>query len=111
MIGSVASAAPSKVNYQGRLFDAAGAPLLGPVDLVINLYDGPDPLADTLIATETHNGTPLVDGIYSIDLNVGEPELATDVRWIEVIVDGEALVPLQQFVSVPTRSKQAIPIL
>jgi hypothetical protein len=108
VVAATAEAAPpNDANYQGLLLDSVGDPLPGPVDIQIAVWDqligGGTPLY-----WETHSGVPLVDGVFNILLGTGTVMLgtfdadlfATENRYLEVIVDSEALQPRQPFSSV-----------
>jgi hypothetical protein len=108
VIGGAAQAAPPEdTTYQGRLLNSAGDPLPGPVDIQIAIWDqligGGTPLY-----WETHSGVPLVDGVFNLLLGTGTVMLgsfdadlfAAQNRYLEVIVNSEALTPRQPFSSV-----------
>lgn len=61
---------PPIVNQQGRLFDAAGMPVTGPLSVTFNLYD--DAASMTPVWTETHTIT-FDDGYYSVALGSTTP--------------------------------------
>ncbi|MDJ0866655.1 MAG: hypothetical protein QNK03_11135 [Myxococcota bacterium] len=103
----VATAAPPPdLGYQGRLFDVDGAPLAGPVDLTIGIWDAPS--EGTRLYAEDHAEVPLRNGVFGLLLGTGTPihgsfdaDLFGDAnRWLEVAVDGEPLAPRQPFSSV-----------
>ena len=48
---------PGDMAYQGVLRDAVGAPLAGPVDLVLRIYELP--AGGTPLYTETHTGVEI----------------------------------------------------
>lgn len=98
------------ISYQGRLTDALGAPLTGPVDVALHLYDTADP-GGVPLYSEDHatvaldaNGVFLVwlgegaasAGKYEASLFQGSP------RYLEVVVNGATLTPRQLVGSVPT---------
>ena len=124
---AVASAqVPGDTTYQGVLTDAVGAPLAGPVDLVLRIYEVPSggsPLyteTHTSVAIDEDNGSFLVrPGLGTTDLDTdgdGVPEanvFAFDStlfangpnRYLEVQVGygvgGEILAPRQMIGAVP----------
>jgi hypothetical protein len=58
---SMASAqVPHDMNYQGRLTDSVGAPLAGPVDLELRIYDVLS--GGVALFAENHAVVPLDDG-------------------------------------------------
>ena len=99
---------PQDFAYQGRLTDAVGASLAGPVDLTFAIYDVPT--GGTPLYEEEHLAVPLDDnGAFSIQVGTGtskvgdvNPGLFSGMnRYLEVVVDGEVLAPRQPFASVP----------
>lgn len=109
IVGAAAVAQPPPdLNYQGKLLDSAGEPLLGPVDIEVRVFDQ---LTDgTQLYREFHQNVPLGDGVFGILLGTGdfqEPAGGFDEalfdaqnRFLEVLVDGETLEPRQPFSSV-----------
>ena len=99
---------PHDMTYQGRLTDAVGAPLAGPVDVSFAIHDV---LAGgTALYTEDHLAVALDEnGAFSIQVGTGtskvgdvNPGLFSGMnRYLEVVVDGEVLAPRQPFASVP----------
>lgn len=103
LFSTAASAAPPVMGYQGRLTDAAGAPLAGPVDLTFRVFDvaaGGAPLW-----SESQPGVAVQEGVFHVVLGSGTPLpsalFATDSRWLEIDVNGETLAPRQLLLSVP----------
>lgn len=99
----VAQAGPSvaaRFSYQGRLTDAAGQPLAGAHDLAFQFWDdsagGGQVGADVL-----RPGTPLTDGVFSVELDV--PPDAVDGRalWLRIGIDGQWTAPRQAVLAVP----------
>ncbi len=62
---NVGAAVPPTITNQGRLFDAEGAPIDGPLTVVFAIYDAPD--ADQPIWSEEHEVT-FDEGYYSVSL-------------------------------------------
>lgn len=103
------SAAPAGLNQQGLLLDTAGAPLDGAVDLAVRIWAHP---TSTLLADlsylEDHLATPVVDGVYSIEIGAGSSPsgpfsaalFASPDRWLELVVNGEVMTPRQRLLSV-----------
>jgi len=102
--------------YQGMLTDAVGAPLTGPVDLVLSIYDLPSD--GSPLYTETHEGVVIdsFDGSFLVQLGQGttDPNSTSAFdsslfkngpnRYLEVqvgLVDGEVLTPRQIIGAVP----------
>jgi hypothetical protein len=106
---SMASAqVPHDMNYQGRLTDSVGAPLAGPVDLELRIYDVLS--GGVALFAENHAVVPLDDdGGFNLLLGNGAATTGTfDAslfagvnRYLEVVIDGEVLSPRLPFSSVP----------
>jgi hypothetical protein len=93
---------PRKINYQARLTDnSTGEPLVGSRNMTFRIYDGP---ADgTELWSESQVITVDSSGVFSAILGATDPidvDFAGPV-WLEVVVDGEALSPRREIVSVP----------
>ncbi|MFO0616685.1 MAG: collagen-like protein [Polyangiaceae bacterium] len=67
---ATAIAAPHQLTHQGRLFDAAGAPVDGPLSVTFAIYDAQ--ASATPLWTETHMVT-FDDGYYSVALGATSP--------------------------------------
>ena len=94
-----------QISYQGRILNAAGQPLAGPVDIEIGIYQSDtDPSPGY---RELHSAVPLENGIYSILIGRGTPldgTLNADLftggtAMLEVTINGETLSPRQPFAS------------
>ena len=99
---------PHDMAYQGRLTDAVGAPLAGPVNLKVGIFDVLS--GGTALYTEDHVGVVLDNnGAFTVRLGTGSlkvgtfnPALFSGVnRYLEVVVDDETLAPRQPLASVP----------
>lgn len=106
--GAAAATSPTDMSYQGLLRDAGGgAPLAGPVDLGIAIWDAPS--GGTVVYEETHTGVALNRGVFHISVGVGAPvkgafdfsTFSEPERHLEVTVNGETLSPRQSVGSVP----------
>jgi hypothetical protein len=95
------SQVPRKINYQGRLVDAAGAPLVGAHTAIFRIFT--DPTGGTALWTETQPVTADSAGVFAAVLgSVDSIGVAFDgPRWLEVEVDGEVLAPRREMASVP----------
>jgi hypothetical protein len=113
---------PHRINYQGVLRDASGAPRTGSFDMTFRFFDDEDGGAEILVDAHLASGTGAVaalDGLFNVEIgsgNVmdgsallpGDPYLSlarvfedfTDV-WMEIVVAGEVLVPRVSIVSAP----------
>jgi len=93
------------VNYQGRLADAAGAPLSGSYAMTFALWDAPS--GGSLVwGPESHAAVPVSEGLFSVGLGSltpgGIPTSAwSGDRYLEITVGGETLSPRELIRSVP----------
>jgi len=93
------------VNYQGRLADAAGAPLSGSYAMTFALWDAPS--GGSLVwGPESHAAVPVSEGLFSVGLGSltpgGIPTSAwSGDRYLEIAVGGETLSPRELIRSVP----------
>jgi hypothetical protein len=111
-------AQPAYLNYQGRLSDAAGAPLgNGSYTLEFNIYDGPNGGTKVwgpfLLDGNTGNGhapqAVVLQGRFNVILGAEDTAarplqdaVGGTNRFVEIKVDGGApIVPRQQFLSSP----------
>jgi len=102
--------AAEPIAYQGRLTDAAGAPLPGPVAVALHLHDTAGP-GGTPLYSEDHAAVALdANGVFQVWLGDGAPSAGTynatlfqsAPRYLEVVVNGATLTPRQLLGSVPT---------
>jgi len=100
-------AAPGLINYQGRLTDASGNPIITPVNVTFTFHDAET--AGTQLGTgfsDTDTVTPDADGIYSTLIGDDPGNLVPssvfdgDFVWLNVNVGGEDLVPRLRIISV-----------
>jgi hypothetical protein len=102
LAGSEAAEVPSRINYQGRLTDAVtGEALVGSHDIVFRLFDAQQ--SGTEVWSEPATVSCDSAGIFSVILGITDPidGAFSGPVWLEVEVDGEALVPRREIVSVP----------
>ena len=106
--GTATAQVPYDMSYQGRLTDAVGAPLTGLVDMQMRIYDVIS--GGSALYVEDHTNVIVDDvGAFSVRLGAGTALLGTfDTalfagvnRYLEVVVDGEALTPRLIIGSVP----------
>jgi hypothetical protein len=84
---SVAADVPSLINYQGRLVDGVGNPIVGKKEFKLDIYDSQT--EGTLIYQETLAEITLdEDGAYSFQFGAGESRSETSV--LVATGDGEA---------------------
>ena len=102
LAGSAHPAIPQKINYQARLTDSStGEPLVGPQSMTFRIYDQAS--GGSLLWTESQTVAPDSEGIASailgsmvpLDISFGE------AAWLEVVVNGQILLPRREMVSVP----------
>lgn len=100
---------PDHTAFQGRLLDALGEALTGPVDIAVAIYDHPQ--GGSVTYSENHLDVALVDGVFSILIGTGVdvtpagafsgPAFAQKERWVQVGIAGEVLEPRLIMSSVP----------
>ncbi|MFC1889292.1 hypothetical protein ACFL4G_06005 [Thermodesulfobacteriota bacterium] len=102
MIPVAMAGIPQEINYQGHLTDDSGNPIDGSVAMLFAIYD------QETDGTELWSEGPMTvlveEGMYSVIL--GEtvpltPTLLDGPCWLEVIVEGEYLVPRERITSTP----------
>ena len=72
-------------TYQGRL-NVGGAPANGTYDLVFTVFDSASGLNDSF-ANQTNSATSVSNGLFTVTLNLGDPNIFTgDDRWLEIEV-------------------------
>lgn len=94
------------VSYQGRVLDAAGEPVAGPIDIEIGIWDSAT--GGEVLYQEQHLATPLDSGIFNLQIGTGtSPTGALNAstfssadRWLELAIGGDVLAPRQPFSSV-----------
>jgi hypothetical protein len=109
LCSSLAIAAPTRLNQQGRLLDGDGAPMTGSHGLAFTLHD-----AET-DGNEVWREERLVqfeEGYYSIVLGelvpLSDLVFAAGPVWLELNVDGAVLSPRHEVVSVPYALRAAV---
>jgi hypothetical protein len=91
--------------YAGRLVDAAGAPLAGPVDITLRFY-GSAAGSDRLGPTKTFPGVALEGGLFQLTVDLEAQDEAaifgdgTALVFVEIEAAGK-LYPRQRFTHVP----------
>ena len=96
----------SAFTYQGQLRQN-DRPTEGFFDLEFNLYDGPDPSADTLLATDTEIDVQVSDGLFTVKLDFSSAVFVGEALWLEVgvrqgaIGNYEYISPLQELTAAP----------
>jgi hypothetical protein len=100
--GQAAADIPRRINYQGRLTDAAGAPLPGNHTLFFSLHDMES--GGIMLWSETQIATADSDGVFSTILGSNTPIQISfsEPRWLSITVDGQPLSPRREIVAVPS---------
>lgn len=86
------------ISYQGQLQDASGS-FDGQVELVFELHE--TETDGTALATDGPHAVEVVDGLFQVELDFGGGAFDGGERWLEVIVDGQALDPRQPITAAP----------
>jgi len=112
-----AATPPDRVNYQGVLRDAAGAPRNGLFDMIFRLFDQEIGGSEILQDSHAGGGSPPVvvtDGLFSVEIGSGQvldgwgpgfyPTLGEAFQdygelWLEIEIGGETLSPRLRFAS------------
>lgn len=107
LLAGSAEANGDLVNYQGRLTNAAGAPITESVTVGFVFYDAEVGGSKVTGFTDADTVTPDAEGLYSTligddpDLPIPAQVFASGPVWLEVSVNGEVLLPRKQIVSAP----------
>jgi len=89
----------TEFTYQGRLLDA-GEPADGTFNVDFRLWD--DPAAGSQVgSTNTFNSLPIVEGLFTVELDFGADAFDNQDRWLEITIDGVPLVPRQPITRTP----------
>ncbi|MBI4395828.1 MAG: hypothetical protein HY548_01950, partial [Elusimicrobia bacterium] len=106
MLGTTAwAAAPGQINYQGKLADSNGNPIPdASVNLIFQICN--DSGGGTCNYSETRNGVPVSNGVFSVVIGQVTPLQSSDFqsgtdKWLKVTVNGTPLTPLQKLVASP----------
>jgi hypothetical protein len=92
---------PKKINYQGKVTDSSGLPLVGSHSIVFGIYEAAD--GGSPIWSETTTVEADSSGVFSAllgSVNPVEVSFAA-TRWLEVTIDGQVLKPRRELVSMP----------
>ena len=103
LAGSVFSAVPSMINYQGRLIDSTGSGIDTTVNITFIIYDSS--LAGNAKWSETHSGVIVNNGLFDIILGsvvpIQDSVFNKPNRFLGVTVSGSPeMAPRTQLVSV-----------
>lgn len=106
---SIAQSVPNALVYTGFLsYSASGAALNGEVDveLALHMTDTPDAGDPAIWTSPTPISVDVQNGVLSLVMEGGAPVTVEDAVlagavWLQVSIDGTALSPRQEIVSVP----------
>ena len=103
-LANAPGASATTINHQGRLEDSNGNPLNGPEELEFAIYDR-DTGGDPVWGPETHDNTPVKDGLFSVGLGSRSggipPSIWNGDRYLQTTVNNETLLPRELIRSVP----------
>ncbi len=85
-------------TYQGRLIEA-GEPANGSFTVQVNVWSAAS--GGSVLAGETFPDVPVIDGLFSVEVDLGDVVFNGDPRWLEIIVDGETMQPRQPVTAAP----------
>lgn len=100
--GESRAAGPDLMNYNGFLRDNGGDPVNGTPELIFRIYSAST--GGALLWSENHGPVTVQDGVFSVvlgEIRAMDETLFSADRWIETSVDGTAMAPRRQFLSVP----------
>lgn len=87
------------LTYQGRLLDA-GEPANGLFNVDFSLWDDPA-VGSQIGSTIVFNSLPILDGLFTVELDFGANAFNNNDRWLDIIVDGISLIPRQPITRSP----------
>ncbi len=96
---SSASAVGETIGYQGVLLDAFGNPLTGTYEMAFVLYDAPS-MGNVVHVIGSMN-VDVEEGLFHIGLNVPQSVFDGQALWLNIVVEGETLVPRQEIRPAP----------
>lgn len=97
-VGGTALANDTTFTYQGSL-KSGGAPATGSYDITFRLWSAAS--GGTLLGTQVRNNVPVTNGLFKADLDFGANNFNNTDRWLEIIVEGQALNPRQPVTRAP----------
>jgi len=94
---------PKMINYQGRLTNNTGNALDTIVSITFTIYD--DSLSGTEWWTEIQDSVDVSNGLFNVQLGsvnpISDTLFSEDVRWLEISVGGELILPRTRLITVP----------
>jgi hypothetical protein len=99
---------PATMNYQGKLTDASGVAVSGPVNIVFRVFDVET--GGTALWSETRSSIPVTNGLFDVILGEVTPlDIPFDRQyWIELQIGSETLSPREKLATVPYSFRTAI---
>lgn len=89
-------------TYQGQL-RVSGTPVNGNVSMLARMYDAPE--GGALLGQQGLGFVPVSDGLFNVILNTGgefgPAAFDSDQRWLEFVVNNQALSPRQKLTAAP----------
>jgi hypothetical protein len=76
--------------YQGSLMEN-GEPANGSYDMVFQLTDAP--VIGFLLDSDSVNNVPVVDGLFTVEIDFDDTLMNSDNRWLAIVVEGTTLSP------------------
>ncbi len=104
-MSSARGAVPGAINYQGYLTGTNGSAVNGNVTVAVSVYT--NQTGGSAVYEETVGAVPVTNGVYQFNWGAaGTPALGPVLQsassaWLEVNMNGDALTPRSQLVSVP----------
>jgi hypothetical protein len=95
----IAQLTGSEFTYQGFL-EASGNPANGVYDLTFELWDSPVGGA-SVSSVLARDDVPVSEGIFMVELDFGAEVFYDPGRYLEVVVNGQILIPRQRVTSAP----------
>jgi hypothetical protein len=86
---SVADAVNSRISYQGMV-EESGSPVNGTRDITFNFYTN-ETCSGVAVYDTTENDVPITDGLFSVDVDIGQNYFWGEGLWLEVEVDGTSI--------------------
>lgn len=107
--GALVAAVPGQIHYQGRLTDAEGSAVNGPVAMAVRMYDAAS--GGTLLYEEDLGSITVTDGAYSFGFGAAGTgttagqeifaNLTSVEHWLELVIDGVESTPRTRLLAVP----------
>ncbi len=87
------------LTYQGEL-KQNGSPANGEFDMQFTLWDAPEG-GNQVGPFVTRNNVPVIDGLFTVELDFTGAPFISGPRWLRVRIEGEVLSPRQAVTSAP----------